>query len=587
MKYLKKLIRESLISDFHKFLSINENLNSIPTNVMIGDSLTPLLSKISKLVDKIDLPSEPKGGPNSLWKGGIGCNKLLEWVKGFPVTPGVKNVITEIGTNGGFNTRDKVEALIDEIRIKFPNAKIYAVQGSWGWGGNKGIKIESVNKYYDKFRNKGVVVIEPPIGDMSGLKPPDPHHNHPVYTIIANEIDRLISGSPLGKIQVNLSDNVGGDQESTKNILDTGSLGNSRSYIEKDSAGVTIYKDRPDPYDYKVIGGVWFSKGPKLPEWTSIDSKIKANRILDDRHPDARTDKQKKDYYDRMDSSDSTKSSDSEKEVVTFNTWGDSLTLGVCAHIAKFDSGSKAENCLKNIELNLQNGTDMIEIDIQITKDGVPVLFHDQTLDSKTDGSGKISNLYWDSVKNITYDADKTQRIASLQEVIDLFKKYPDAKTKLQLDKCDDKELSMINSKVNLYGLQSRIVAKGSKFEVPSIVSKMGIKWMPIIPSKYVGVMDNKKTIEEIVGMANGFDLIELQFGLNDSYVQNGYLAQELRKKGCGLLAVAVTGTKTTNPNYTKTGWGDNEESWKKYAREIGVSYIMTNSPKKCKESFK
>jgi hypothetical protein len=587
MKYLKKPIRESLIFDFHEFLSIKENVNSIPTNIIIGDSLTPLLSKKSKLVDKIDLPSEPKGGANSLWKGGIGCNKLLEWVRLFPVTPGVKNVVIEIGTNGRFNPKDKVESLIDEIKIKFPNAKIYAVQGSWGWGGNKGVTIDLVKRYYDKFRNKGVVVIEPPIGDVSGLNPPDPHHNHEVYTIIANEIDRLISGSPLDKTQVNLSDDSKGDSESTKNILDAGSLGNSKSYIEKDNSGVTIYKDRPDPYDYKVIGGVWFSKGPKLPEWTSIDDKVRANEILDARHPDARTDKEKKDYYDKH-GKDSQKLELSDKEeIVTVDFSGNAAPLGVCAHIAKFDSGSKAENCLKNIELNLENGTDMIEVDIQVTKDGVPVLFHDSTLDGKTNGSGKISNLYWSAVKNISYDADETQRIASLQEVIDLFKKYPNSKTKLQLDKCDEEELSIINSRINLSGLESRIIAKGSKFQAPSIVSKMGIKWMPIIPSKYVGVMNNKKTVEEIVGMSQGFDLIELQFGLNDSYVLNGYLAQELKKKGCGLLGVAVTGTKTTNPNYTKTGWGDNEEAWKKYAREIGVSYIMTNLPRKCKNSFK
>lgn len=587
MKYIRKNLRESKIFNFRNFLSVNEGESTIPTNIVIGDSLTPLISKKSKLADKIDLPSEPKGGPNSLWKGGIGCNTLLDWVRRFPITPGVKNVVTEIGTNGKFGAKDKVESLIDEIKIKFPNAKIYAVQGSWGWGYNTGVTNELVKTYYDRFRKKGVTVIEPPIGDVSGLNPPDPHHSHPVYGIIAAEIDRLLAGSNLGRVDVNLDDAIKGSQDDHKNIREVGSGGNSKSYKEKDKSGVTIYKDRPDPYDYKVIGGVWFAKGPKLPEWTSIDDKVRANEILDERHPDARTDEEKKEYYENRDKDSRDLSSGSKDEVVTVDLSGNALPIGICAHIAKFDSGSKAENCLKNIELNLQNGTDMIEIDIQVTKDGVPVLFHDGTLNDKTDGSGKISNLYWNSVKNISYNADKAQRIASLQEVMDLFKKYPDAKTKIQLDKCDESELSTISSNVNLYGLESRIIAKGSKFKAPSIVSKMGIKWMPIIPSEYVGVMNNKQTIEEIVGMAIGFDLIELQFGLNDSYVLNGYLAQELRKKGCGLLAVAVTGTKTTNPNYTKSGWGDNEESWKKYAREIGASYIMTNSPKKCKDSFK
>jgi hypothetical protein len=293
MKYLKKNLREYSISDFSKFTSVNEGESTIPTNIVIGDSLTPLISKRSKLADKIDLPSEPKGGPNSLWKGGIGCNTLLSWVREFPVTSGVKNVITEIGTNGKFGAKDKVEELIDEIRIKFPNAKIYAVQGSWGWGYNKGVTNELVKTYYDRYRKKGVTVIEPPIGDVSGLNPPDPHHPHPVYDIIGAEIDRLLSGSSLGKTEVNLSNTVKDDTV----FSGSGPSGNKKAYTEKDDAGAVIYKDRPDPYDYKVIGGVWFSKGPKLPKWTSIDNKVKANEILDARHPDARTENEKRDYY--------------------------------------------------------------------------------------------------------------------------------------------------------------------------------------------------------------------------------------------------------------------------------------------------
>lgn len=43
-----------------------------------------------------------------------------------------------------------------------------------------------------------------------------------------------------------------------------------------------------DPYSYKVVDGVWFTKGPKIPEWKSLEGNPVAISKLDAAFPEAR-----------------------------------------------------------------------------------------------------------------------------------------------------------------------------------------------------------------------------------------------------------------------------------------------------------
>ncbi len=50
-----------------------------------------------------------------------------------------------------------------------------------------------------------------------------------------------------------------------------------------------IYKEeRGDPYEYKIIDGIWWTRGPKIPDWSSLATNRRANQILDARY-NART----------------------------------------------------------------------------------------------------------------------------------------------------------------------------------------------------------------------------------------------------------------------------------------------------------
>ena len=151
-------------------------------HIIIGDSQTPFVDNASDKVNRVST----KSGESSLWQGG----KTLSWLVGalekYERDSCVVSVFYCIGTNGAYSSKDDTERLISVTLEKFPNAKLYAVQGSWGWGGIKNVKEDKVKTYYKRFENLGVKIIDPPIGKI------EPHGNKPIYKIIGKNIDSLL-----------------------------------------------------------------------------------------------------------------------------------------------------------------------------------------------------------------------------------------------------------------------------------------------------------------------------------------------------------------------------------------------------------
>ncbi|MCI0530693.1 MAG: glycerophosphodiester phosphodiesterase [candidate division Zixibacteria bacterium] len=61
--------------------------------------------------------------------------------------------------------------------------------------------------------------------------------------------------------------------------------------------------------------------------------------------------------------------------------------------------GYELENSPRSFEKALQLRVDVIETDLRLTKDGVPVLFHDATLERVTDSAGEISDYTSDDLR--------------------------------------------------------------------------------------------------------------------------------------------------------------------------------------------
>ena len=159
-----------LILFFFVFLSYGQE------HILIGDSQTYYLSKYTKQIKQI----------KKLSKSGIGVVELNKKVVSYPTSKNTKSVSVCIGVNDYYQDNG-VETLMISIKRTFPNATIYIIQGSWGWGRVKKYNSSSVLQYYQKFKEFGGEIIEPPIGYG------DPHRDKKVYKTIINKIESLIN----------------------------------------------------------------------------------------------------------------------------------------------------------------------------------------------------------------------------------------------------------------------------------------------------------------------------------------------------------------------------------------------------------
>ena len=68
-------------------------------------------------------------------------------------------------------------------------------------------------------------------------------------------------------------------------------------------------------------------------------------------------------------------------------------------------SSSYPQNTLLAFEKALELDVDMVEFDINMTKDKTPVIIHNTTVDATTDGSGPVSYTHLDVYKRQTMRA--------------------------------------------------------------------------------------------------------------------------------------------------------------------------------------
>lgn len=85
------------------------------------------------------------------------------------------------------------------------------------------------------------------------------------------------------------------------------------------------------------------------------------------------------------------------------------------------------ENTLAAFKLAKENGATGVEFDLDFTKDGVPVIIHDSTVDRTTDGTGKVSDFTYDEIRRLSASAKHPLRdqfpnehIPHLHEVVEL-----------------------------------------------------------------------------------------------------------------------------------------------------------------------
>lgn len=95
------------------------------------------------------------------------------------------------------------------------------------------------------------------------------------------------------------------------------------------------------------------------------------------------------------------------------------------------------ENTLESMRVAFAYGADVVEFDIQLTRDGKLACFHDYTLEYRTDGTGEIADYTMDELKFLdvgygyTADGGKTypfrgKGIGLMPSIEEVFNEFPD-----------------------------------------------------------------------------------------------------------------------------------------------------------------
>ncbi|MDD6919794.1 MAG: glycerophosphodiester phosphodiesterase [Eubacteriales bacterium] len=89
-------------------------------------------------------------------------------------------------------------------------------------------------------------------------------------------------------------------------------------------------------------------------------------------------------------------------------------------------SGYAPENTLPAFQMAADMGADGVELDVQLTKDGVLVVCHDETIDRTSTGKGWIKDLTFEELRKLDFfngnEKYKGVQIPTMEEVFNLLK---------------------------------------------------------------------------------------------------------------------------------------------------------------------
>ena len=103
--------------------------------------------------------------------------------------------------------------------------------------------------------------------------------------------------------------------------------------------------------------------------------------------------------------------------------------IDVLGHGGMGYNSSLPLNSLESLQMALESGADGTEMDVQLSKDSVLVLYNDELLDTRTNGSGKVISKNWEELSGVQYnrvafDAYNLIRVEDVMDEMDESRPY-------------------------------------------------------------------------------------------------------------------------------------------------------------------
>ena len=124
-------------------------------------------------------------------------------------------------------------------------------------------------------------------------------------------------------------------------------------------------------------------------------------------------------------------------------------------------SGYEPENTLAAFGKAIELKSDMIELDVRLSKDAEVIVFHDMTLARRTKKKGYVSKKTLEQLK--AYDIGKGERIPTLKEVIS----FVDGRCKINID---IKDIKAVEEIVKIAGDRSNIIVSSNSVKILRLI---------------------------------------------------------------------------------------------------------------------
>jgi len=131
-------------------------------------------------------------------------------------------------------------------------------------------------------------------------------------------------------------------------------------------------------------------------------------------------------------------------------------------------SGHAPSNTMASFRLALEQGADILELDVHMTRDGVVVVSHDETIDRMSNGSGLIREMTLADLRQYDFGYDFTPdggltypyrglgvTIPTLEEV---FQAFPDVPVNIEIKQVDPPMEAQVWELIQRYGAEDRVL---------------------------------------------------------------------------------------------------------------------------------
>jgi len=227
-------------------------------------------------------------------------------------------------------------------------------------------------------------------------------------------------------------------------------------------------------------------------------------------------------------------------------------------------SGQAPENTRLAIERAMDIGIDMVEVDVRVTKDSVPVLMHQARLEHTTTGRGPLEDHTWEEIESLDAGAWRGpefagERVLSLAEVLDLTRGH----VPLNLDVKTSAAVAPAVAAVREAGRTSDVVVSGCQEECFEIMAAATREITTLLNLEDRPADVDPGEAEEVVhrGIALASELGAAGINLHYSLV-DAVLVACASEEGLGVWAFTV----------------DDEHRFAELI-DMGVTGVMTNWP--------